>query len=59
MNNLTISILGNKIFSEIASELKLFSKYKIEFYDNLNFCSKNGMRNDHLAIFFITETNLI
>ena len=57
MGNLTISIFGNKIFLEIINELKLFSKYKIEFYDNLNFCSKNAVRNDHLSIFFITETN--
>ena len=57
MGNLTISIFGNQIFLEIMNELKLFSKYKIEFYDNLNFCSKNAVRNDHLAIFFITETN--
>ena len=57
MGNLTISIFGNQIFLEIMNELKLFSKYKIEFYDNLNFCSKNAVRNDHLAIFFITEKN--
>ena len=57
MDKLTISIFGNQIFLEIMNELKLFSKYKIEFYDNLNFCSKNAVRNDHLAIFFITETN--
>ena len=57
MGNLTISIFGNQIFLEIMNELKLFSKYKIEFYDNLNFCSKNAVRNDHLSIFFITETN--
>ena len=57
MGNLTISIFGNQIFLEIMNELKLFSKYKIEFYDNLNFCSKNAVRNDHLAIFFITEAN--
>ena len=57
MGNLTISIFGNQIFLEIMNELKLFSKYKIEFYDNLNFCSKNAVRNDHLGIFFITETN--
>ena len=57
MSNLTISIFGNQIFLEIMNELKLFSKYKIEFYDNLNFCSKSAVCNDHLAIFFITETN--
>ena len=34
MNNFTISIIGNKIFFEIISELKLFSKFSIKFYDN-------------------------
>ena len=35
MTNLTISIFGNKIFSEILNEMKLFSKYKIEYYEDL------------------------
>ena len=38
MNNLTISIFGNKIFLEIINELKLFSKFKIKYYDRFNLC---------------------
>ena len=57
MDNLTISIFGNKIFSEILNELKLFSKYKIKFYDNLNSCLKDCNRRNHLIIFFITKEN--
>ena len=34
MNDFTISIIGNKIFFEIISELKLFSKFNIKFYNN-------------------------
>ena len=38
MTDLTISIFGNKIFSEILNEMKLFSKYKIKHYEDLNLC---------------------
>ena len=57
MNNLTISIVGNQIFSEIINELKLFSKFKIKFYDDLNLLIKDIASQDQLVIFFITETN--
>jgi len=33
MNNYTISIFGNKIFFEIISEIKLFSKFKVKYFD--------------------------
>ena len=42
MTNLTISIFGNKVFSEILNEMKLFSKYKIEYYEDLNLCVNDG-----------------
>ena len=57
MDKLTISIFGNQIFSEIINELKLFSKYKLKFYDNLDLCTKDAMEHDQLVIFFITKTN--
>jgi hypothetical protein len=57
MDKLTISIFGNQIFSEIINELKLFSKYKLKFYDNLDLCTKEAMEHDQLVIFFITKTN--
>ena len=57
MDNLTISIVGNQIFSEIINELKLFSKFKIKFYDDLNLLIKDIASQDQLVIFFITETN--
>ena len=57
MRNLTISIFGNKIFLEIINEIKLFSKFKIKYYDDLNFCIKDAEKQNQLVIFFITELN--
>jgi len=57
MDKLTISIFGNQIFSEIMNEIKLFSKFKLKFYDNLDLCTKDAVNHNHLVIFFITESN--
>ena len=57
MNNIIISIFGNKIFLEIVNKLKLFTKYKIRSYDNLNLITKEALHRDHLIIFFINEAN--
>ena len=57
MTNLTISIFGNKIFSEILNEMKLFSKYKIKYYEDLNLCVNDAKKKNHLVIFFVSEPN--
>ena len=57
MNNLTISIFGNKIFLEIINELKLFPGSKVNFLDNLNFPINNGDDNNQIIFFFITNNN--
>ena len=57
MNNLTISIFGNKIFLEIINELKLFPESKVNFHDNLNFPINNGADNNKIIFFFITNNN--
>jgi len=57
MDKLTILIFGNQIFSEIINEIKLFSKFKLKFYDNLDLCTKEAMNHDQLVIFYITENN--
>ena len=57
MYKLTISIFGNQIFAEILKEIKLFSKYKLIFYDNLDIFEKNIVIHEHLIIFYITESN--
>ena len=49
MNNLTISIFGNKSFLEIINEIKLFSKFKIKYYENLDLCIKDAEKQNLLA----------
>ena len=57
MVNLTISIFGNKIFSEVLNELKFFSRYNVKYYNDLNLCIKNASNLKQLTVFFITESN--
>ena len=57
MNNITLSIFGNKILSEVLNELKLFSKYNIKFYDDINSCKKGVLENNNVLIFFLTQLN--
>ena len=57
MDNHTISIFGSKIFLEIINEVKLFSKFKIKFYDNLDLCIKNAEKESQLVVFFVNELN--
>lgn len=58
MSDLTISIFGSKIFLEIISEIKLFSKFKIKYYDNFNLCIKDAEKQKFLAIFFVDRNNI-
>ena len=57
MINLTISIFGNKIFFEIISEMKIFSKFNIKYYEDFELCIKEAEINNFLVIFFISEKN--
>ena len=59
MTDFTISIFGNKIFSEILNEMKLFSKYKIKYYEDLNLCINNAERKNQLVVFFNNPLNKI
>ena len=59
MNNLTISIFGNKIFFEIIRELKLFSQFKIKHYENLDLCIKDADKGNQLVVFFTKPINTI
>ena len=58
MDKLTISIFGNQIFSEIIKEIKLFSKFNLKFYDNLDLYTEYTVNHDQLVIFFIPEVNV-
>ena len=53
----TISIFGNKIFSEILSEMKLFSKYKVKYYDDIDLCVKDAENKNQLLVFFVFKVN--
>ena len=52
MSNLTISIFGNKILFEIINEIKLFSKFKIKYYKDLDLCVKDAEKQNSLVIIF-------
>tara|TARA_B100000686_G_C16744439_1_gene948555 strand:+ start:1246 stop:1884 length:639 start_codon:yes stop_codon:yes gene_type:complete len=57
MNNLTISIFGNKIFLDILEELKLFYKYKLKFYKEIEPFIKNSANHENLLVFFMSDIN--
>ena len=57
MDNHTISIFGSKIFLEIINEVKLFSKFKIKFYNTLDLCIKDAKKESQLVVFFVNELN--
>ena len=51
----SISIFGNKIFSEILNEMKLFSKYKVKYYDDIDLCVKDAENKNQLLVFFVLK----
>ena len=57
MNNLTISIFENQIFLKIINELKLFSEFKVKFYDDFNSCLKDSIQHEQLTILFVDKKN--
>ena len=58
MSNLTISIFGSKIFLDIISEIKFFSKFKIQYYEDLDLCIQNAEKHNQLVVFFPKEINI-
>ena len=57
MNDLTISIFGNKNFLEIVNELNLFPGSNVSFVDNINVFMDIKADSSQIAFFFITEDN--
>ena len=55
MSNSTISIFDNKIFLEIVNEIKLFSKFNINHYEDLDLCVKDAEKQNLLVIFFVNQ----
>ena len=58
MTNSTISIFGNKILLEIINEIKLFSKFKINYYEDLDLCIKDAEKQNLLVIFFVSKKDI-
>ena len=58
MINFTISIFGSKIFLEIINEIKLFSKFKIQYYEDLNLCVQDAEKHNSLVIFFVNKKDI-
>ena len=48
MSNFTISIFGNKIFVEVLKEIKIFNKYNIKYYEDINLYIKDGKTNNQI-----------
>ena len=57
MSNFTISILSNKIFSEIVREIKLFSKYKIKYYPDIDLWIKDSKKENQIVVHFENFSN--
>ena len=57
MNDLTISIFGNKIFLEIIYELKLFPGSRVNFCDNANLPINSSVDGNQIIFFFMTNGN--
>ena len=52
MSNFNISILGNKIFSEIVREIQLFSQYEIKHYTDIDSWIKDSKKENQIVVFF-------
>ena len=59
MDKFSISVFDNKTFFQIIKEIKLFSKYKINHYEDLNLCIKDAKKGNHVVVFFINSSDKI
>jgi len=59
MNDCTISIFNNKIFFQIISEAKLFSKYQVKYYEDMDLCIKDAEAYNQLTVFFVNSDDQI
>ncbi len=55
MNRYTISILGNKIFFEIISELKYFSKSNVKYYKDVESYLNKSKERNQVVVYFIDD----
>ena len=59
MDKFSISIFDNKTFFQIIKEIKLFSKYKINHYEDLDLCIKDAEKGNHAVVFFTNSLDKI
>ena len=52
MSNFTISVFSNKIFFQIIKEIKLFSKFSIKHYEDLDLCTQDAEKGNQVVVFF-------
>ena len=57
MRNFNISILSNKIFSEIVREIKLFSEYEIKYYSDIDLWIKDSKKENQIVVLFENFSN--
>ena len=57
MSNFNISILGNKIFSEIVREITLFSEYEIKYYSDIDLWIKDSKKENQIVVLFENFSN--
>ena len=52
MSNFTISVFSNKIFFQIIKEIKLFSKFRIKHYEDIDLCTQDAEKGNQVVVFF-------
>ena len=57
MSNFTISVFNNKIFFQIIKEIKLFSKFKIKHYEDIDLCKQDVEKGNQVFVFFDNSLN--
>ena len=57
MSNFTISVFNNKIFFQIIKEIKLFSKFRIKHYEDIDLCTQDAEKGNQLVVFFDNSLN--
>jgi len=59
MKKFSISIFDNKTFFQIIKEIRLFSNYKINYYEDRDLCIKDAEKENHVVVFFINPLDKI
>ena len=57
MSNFTISVFNNKIFFQIIKEIKLFSKFRVKHYEDLDLCIQDAEKGNQAVVFFDNSLN--